>query len=364
MNLYSFFAANSPVAITMVNIFIINIILLYILIFINNGKYDIFKFSKNKYKKNLQTIHTGYISRFGGVAIVLTFFLLVQLLDNYNDKLLLTIFLFGVPIIIIGFIEDLYQNIHPIYRLSILFIASLILFIFAFNNLPLIDIPFLGKWINIPIISVIFYSLALTGYINGVNFIDGTNGLASFSLLSSFLSLLFLTITFQDIENARMILYAITLIASFLLFNYPFGKIFLGDLGAYFLAWFLGIITIYVMNQNPAIPNWCAVCILGYPMIEVIFSFSRKILSKKNPALPDRSHLHLKLYLVLSEKIENKIAANSLVAPFISLIWLLPLILIPWIYFNKFLIIIAIIIQILIYILYYRFIPAERKLSK
>ena len=149
------------------------------------------------------------------------------------------------------------------------------------------------------------------------------------------------------------------ILLSFLLFNYPFGKVFLGDLGAYFLGWTIGTLTIFFMSRNPEALNWCALIILSYPTTEVVFSFFRKVIIGQNPTAPDRSHLHLKLFFTLNKKIENKIVANSLVAPFLSLIWLTPLVLIPWIYSNKILIIFSIILQMIIYFSFYIVIPKE-----
>ena len=212
---------------------------------------------------------------------------------------------------------------------------------------------------NTKIVSIIFFSICLTGYMNGVNFIDGTNGLATLAILTSLFCLLFLSLTTQDLEIAELILYLIVILISFLIFNYPFGKIFLGDTGAYFLAFITGTLTIVFMVRNPDIPNWSAVSILSYPTIEVIFSFFRKIYNKKNPFYPDRKHLHLKLFFVLKKRINNETIANSLVAPFLALIWLMPIVVLPWIYMSKFLIILAILCQILIYYLFYSFIPEE-----
>ena len=80
---------------------------------------------------------------------------------------------------------------------------------------------------------------------------------------------------------------------------------------------------------------------------------------KKSPFYPDNKHLHLKLYFTLNARIKNPVIANAFVAPFLSLIWLMPLVLLPWIYTNKFLIIIAVSIQIFVYLSFYKFIPED-----
>ena len=360
MDIYSFFISNKYSALNMLYIFIWNFILLLIIIKTDSRLQTFFFNYKNRLSNNIQKIHKGHISRLGGIAIVITFVFTAIFFDNSESKLLLLICIYGLPLILGALLEDILQKINPLLRLISIMISSFIFFYFVINNLPVIDIYILDKILNTPIINIIFFSLALTGYINGVNFIDGTNGLSTLSTLASLLCLLFLSLTFEDTETTNFILYMLAILMSFLLLNYPFGKIFLGDLGAYFVAWFTGIMAILIMARNPEIPNWCAVCILGYPVIEVIFSIIRKILQSKNPFYPDKDHLHLKLFFVLNNKIKDPIIANSLVAPFLALIWLMPLVLVPWIYNNKILVFIAILTQIIIYFLFYYFIPKEK----
>lgn len=359
MDLYIFINTNPDLFIYCFGIIILNLIFIYIII----------KSWKNIEKITLkwatplniiQKTHTGSIPRLGGVSIILTTILIYLLLDNnYNNKILLKIFLCGLPFIIITFVEDLFQNTPPIVRLLSLFLSSVIFLTWGLETFPIIDIPIVGKWINYPFIGIIFFSLALTGYINGVNFIDGTNGLAGFTIIISLLCLLFITFIFNDEKNALLIIFFVSAIIGFLLINFPYGKIFLGDLGAYYVGWFTGIITIIIMSENPSILNWSAVTILSYPLIEVVFSFFRKLIQNKNPFYPDRMHLHLKLFFVLQNKIENTHRANTLTTILLSIVWLMPIFLIPWVYSNKKMIFISLLVQIFIYFIFYRLIPKQ-----
>ena len=302
--------------------------------------------NKNNFKKivnfnNIQKIHNGNIPRLGGLAIVFTLFFTILISNKFSDnQILINILLFGIPFFLITLIEDLYQNISPLLRLALLFLCSFIFLHFSLPSLPQIQIILISDFINIPIVSAIFFTIGLTAYMNGVNFLDGTNGLAGFTILSSLASLLFVTLIFDDYDNAIIIIIFIFILFGFMFFNYPNGNIFLGDLGAYFLGWFTGIMTISIMSKNQDIPNWCALIILSYPIIEVTFSFLRKSLNFKNPFYPDKKHLHLKLFFFLKNKHKIKpiSAANALVAPLLAIQWMTPIVLIPWIYSSGILI--------------------------
>ena len=353
MNLFILFYNNKNLLSEFIYIFLFSSFLFSILIFVVR---DIQRTEKN----NIQKIHSGKSIRLGGIVFVLMFLLIGTIKYNLIDNLIIVTTLFALPFIAVTLIEDLYQNISPIIRLIAILFSSIFLCSFGMDSLPFIDIPVVDKFINLPLINILFYAICLTAFTNGVNFIDGTNGLAGFALLASILSLLFLSLVFNDKEVAILIIYIIAILLSFLMFNYPFGKIFLGDLGAYFLGWTLGSLTIFFMSRNTEVLNWCALIILSYPTIEVVFSFFRKIISGYTPTAPDRNHLHLKLFFTLNKKINNNITANSLVVPFLSLVWLTPLVLIPWIYSNKILIMLSLILQIIIYFSFYAFIPKEQ----
>ena len=363
MPIHNLFIVNPHLILLCTIVFLIALTLNYMSIKLwGRNKNNVTETYKNK-NSNIQKIHEGSIPRLGGINIFLVFLCCIFLFNFFNldTSLIVKITLCSLPFIIITLIEDLYQNISPILRLVFLLLCSFMFLYFFLEKLPNIEIFYIDKFINIPIYSAIFFTIGLTAFMNGVNFLDGTNGLAGFTIVSCLLSLLFVAIIFNDFHNASIIIIFFVLIFAFIFFNYPNGKIFLGDVGAYFLGWFTGIMTITIMAKNPNIPNWCALIILSYPLVEVIFSFLRKIIVKKNPFYPDNKHLHLKLYFFLKDKhkIRPISAANSLVTPFLAVQWISPIILIPWIYNSNFLILIAIIFQIIIYLIFYFSIKVE-----
>jgi UDP-N-acetylmuramyl pentapeptide phosphotransferase/UDP-N-acetylglucosamine-1-phosphate transferase len=143
--------------------------------------------------------------------------------------------------------------------------------------------------------------------------------------------------------------------------NYPYGRIFLGDLGAYSLGLIVSMLTIILFGRHPEISPWGAVLILIYPAMEVVFSLLRRMVKDVSIYHPDTAHLHLKLFYFLRSQLHYKKIANALVAPVLSGLWLFPLLAITWIYQKQLFIWIAIILFILFYVLLYAVVPKVQK---
>lgn len=302
----------------LLNAFIISIILNYILY-----KFDFFHQKGNVIQ--IQDIHLGNPSRLGGLIIFIVFLGFQFLYSDISLYLIGALFFLLTP----SFLEDLKISIKPLIRLLAIFISSLIIII-SLPTLPQFEFGIFNILFNNQIFQIIFFTTAMATVINGQNLIDGTNGLSAFSSLSIFSCLLFLGFYLNDQNYINISLLMIALLIGFLIFNYPFGLIFLGDTGSYFLGFLSGYMIIDLFAKYPEIPSWCAVIILFYPTLEVIFSYFRKIFQKKSPFLPDKKHLHLKIYFFISENKKNKRLYNALVAPFLAIIWLSPLALLPF----------------------------------
>jgi UDP-N-acetylmuramyl pentapeptide phosphotransferase/UDP-N-acetylglucosamine-1-phosphate transferase len=148
--------------------------------------------------------------------------------------------------------------------------------------------------------------------INGTNFIDGVNTLAVgyFILVAS--NVLYLT----EVKNLDLnILLVSTCLASLVviyIFNF-FGKIYLGDGGAYLISFVVGVTLIKFSNDNYSVSPYYIVALLWYPAYENLFSIIRKKISKKPPSAPDNEHLHQFIYLYLDRSFNvDKNFSNTL----------------------------------------------------
>ena len=142
--------------------------------------------------------------------------------------------------------------------------------------------------------------------VNGANLIDGFNGLLAIHFLIINSIFLLINLTSQN-ESISIVLFSqILIILSFLLFNFPKAKIFLGDSGSYLLGSLIVLNSIKTYELNPQISPFFFAGVLFYLFYEVFFSFIRKAASKKSPLYPDKLHLHMLLYRRISGSKKKK----------------------------------------------------------
>ena len=275
--------------------------------------------------KNIQHIHAEKISRLAGFIIFLslTLFYFSTPINELRHPLAI-ILISAFPLWFLAVIEDINGNVLHLHRLAgIFFSICVFIFIndFSWPRLSFIGSDFLYK--NPFLIKVIF-ALIIATVVNGVNFIDGVNGLACSSVMISFLCLFMLAQRVDDMIFVHLSLLLLGLLGIFTLFNFPFAKIFLGDSGAYLLGYLLITMLIIFYGRHPELSNWGAAVMVFYYAFEVIFSFFRKIIQKQSPILPDQKHLHRLLYENLCESYSKKMA-NPLATIMLSVIYIQPL---------------------------------------
>jgi len=305
-----------------------------------------------------QAFHETPITRSGGVAAIISlsiFFYIYHLL--YAEVLYNYIFV-SFSVFTIGFLDDLRINIKPLSRLIIM---VLLLFTCIFT-LPIkilnVDIPFLTSLMSSPMFSSIFVLLCFLFVINGANLIDGFNGLLTINLIIINIILAYININNGNLEFSFLIISQIIILLSFLLFNFPSAKIFLGDSGAYTMGALAGLNAIITNNLNPTISSFFFCTLLFYLFFEVFFSFFRKLLQKKSPIYPDNKHLHMLSFYKISSSF-GKIKGNYLNSIIINFFYLI--LITPGLYFyqdpqlSRYWFFILLLIYLIIYSRLYRF---------
>ena len=273
-----------------------------------------------------QAFHDIPVTRSGGVASIISlsiFFYIYYLL--YGEVLYNYIFI-SYSVFIVGFLDDLRIKIKPMNRLIIMLILLFIIIYLLPIKILNIDIPFLIFLMSNHMFSSIFVLLCFLFVINGANLIDGFNGLLTINLIIINIILTYININNGNLEFSILIISQIIILLSFLLFNFPNAKIFLGDSGAYTMGALTGLNTIISNNLNPEISSFFFCTLLFYLFFEVFFSFLRKLLQKKSPIYPDDKHLHmLSFYKISSIYGKNKgNYLNSIIINFFYLILIIP----------------------------------------
>ena len=273
-----------------------------------------------------QAYHKDPIPRSGGLAsfISLIFFILIYNLlfgRILNDYLFLSIIFFSI-----GFLEDIKFKTNPNTRLVFMIVALSLSIIFLSINIDNIDISFLKLWMSNRIFEILFILLCFLFVINGANLIDGFNGLLVIHLILINFFLLLINLNNQNTELALIITGQIAIFFTFLLFNFPKAKIFLGDSGSYLFGSLIALNIIETNNLNPQISSFFFCILLFYLFFEVFFSFFRKIYQRKSPLNPDSNHLHMLLFKCLerTKKFKDCNYLNSIIINMVYLVLILP----------------------------------------
>ena len=316
-------------------------IVLYSIIIISN-KFHIFIDSNRSNKP--QRFHYHPTPRAGGIGIVFSVIIGFCWLGLYTWDWLYFI-LGGLVIFGSGFLEDMGVSLSPKLRLLIQCIGALIGCI-GMEHALLRDLGF-GLELAY-VFSIIFSIFAIVGVCNAMNIIDGFNGLSGGIALCVCVSIIIVATQVDMSAIVKVTVIFMSAILGFLALNFPNGKIFLGDGGAYFLGFSLAMILV-LLTQKPSsiVSAWYGFCVMVYPVWEVLFSIlRRKIFDKTEAMQPDSAHFHILLFKKLRN---NPLSAFIIVCanlPFIALATLF--------YANTFALVITCLVFIIAYTIIYR----------
>ncbi len=279
-----------------------------------------------------QAFHDSPVTRSGGIASIISLSIFFGIYYLLYSKVLYDYIFVSFTMFLIGFLDDLKINIRPSRRLQMMIFSLFVLIYFLPIKISNIDIPFLITLLSNEFFSSLFVLLCFLFVINGANLIDGFNGLLTINIIIINVILTYININNLNLEFAILLISQIIILLSFLLFNFPNSKIFLGDSGAYLMGSLLALNTIITNNLNPNISSFFFCTLLFYIFFEVFFSFLRKVIQKKSPIHPDSLHLHMLSFYKISS-IFGKNKGNFLNSIFINLIYFI--LIFPGLYFIK-----------------------------
>ena len=246
----------------------------------------------------IQKVHTSPTPRIGGIGIaigVLAGFAASShgIAAAEKRAILSAILLAGIPAFIFGLLEDLTKKVSVKTRLLATMASGILGWGITGVSVTHADMPGFDYLLEFTLISVLFTAFAVGGIANSVNIIDGLNGLASGTSIIMLAAFGIIARQAGDIPLAFACLVIAGAVLGFFLVNWPWGKIFLGDGGAYFLGFTLAWIAVLLPERNSSISPWTSFLICLYPVLEVFISVIRRSLREGySPTEPDLSHLH------------------------------------------------------------------------
>lgn len=248
--------------------------------------------------EGVQKFHVSPTPRVGGVALYLASLATLIFLEGEARTLMAMILAAGIPAFLAGFIEDITKKVSPRSRLLSTMVSGAIFAIgfgFAFD---LADLQWVANIVQVGwpvyLFAIALLVIGMAGVANAVNIIDGFHGLASGSLIIMQLAFAAIALSVGDGALASVAFGLAAVQLGFLAMNFPLGKIFLGDAGAYFAGFALAAVAVMVTTRNEAVSPFVALLVIFYPVYETLFSIRRKRRREgHSPSQPDGVHLHM-----------------------------------------------------------------------
>jgi UDP-GlcNAc:undecaprenyl-phosphate/decaprenyl-phosphate GlcNAc-1-phosphate transferase len=297
-------------------------------------------------------LHVNPIPSLGGVAIFCGFILAalisssanISTVNNTQSQFMAAAFM---VVFFTGVMDDV-MEITALKKLIAQIIAALILHVKLNLQLKGLHGVF-GIYEQLPnFISIVFTFFTIVVITNAFNLIDGIDGLAASLgiLTTSCFGIYFISIG-EQVDAVWAFSMAGALLA-FLIYNHHPAKIFMGDTGsltlgllnAYLVIRFIELATapdtqstFLKVTHAPVL----GMAILAVPLVDTLRVFAIRILKGRSPFSPDRNHIHhllidrgfshnhITLLLVLANIVI--IGGAYLLQPFLSITWLMVLIL-------------------------------------
>lgn len=242
--------------------------------------------------EGVQKFHTAPTPRVGGIPIVLALIVAWGKVPDEVKELLTPILFAGMPAFLFGVAEDITKRVGVTQRLLATMASGVLAWWITDYSLSRVDVWGVDWLLHYTMVSVIFTAFAVGGVANSINIIDGFNGLASTMATLAFIGVFIIAWQVGDHALAGVSVVLAACVWGFFWVNWPFGKIFLGDGGSYFIGFALAWVSILLIERNPSVSAFAPLVICAHPIIEVLFSIYRRHYKELHPGHPDRLHFH------------------------------------------------------------------------
>lgn len=155
-----------------------------------------------------------------------------------------------------------------------------------------VDVPGIDAVLALPAVAIALTVFALVGVSHAFNLIDGLNGLAGLTGIVTALGLAALAQSGGEDTVAVLAAALAAALAGFLVVNFPSGRLFLGDAGAYATGFVLAWLGVLVIVRLPEVTPWSIVLILFWPIADTGLAIWRRWRVGSPADMPDRLHVH------------------------------------------------------------------------
>ena len=248
-------------------------------------------------------IHERAVPRIGGIAIFTVFsgFVVLYILFFHPNlppsQFAMDIAKVAVPgtvLFAVGLADD-FNGLRARIKLLFQIVGGVALYLSGLS-FPALDLYFVG----IPVGAILSFCLTIFLVVllcNGLNFIDGLDGLAAGNAFLVCMPLFVLAlITGRPVLSMWIVILAGTLLG-FLFFNFNPASIFLGDSGSLFIGFILsGLLLSESRSGAHSLRLTCSLLVaFVLPISDTGLSVLRRLLNRRALFSPDREHIHHRL---------------------------------------------------------------------
>lgn len=258
-----------------------------------------------------QAMHRVPTPRTGGISI-LSALAVVLLISSHSIGSDLAWALAAASVVFfVGLKEDIFRDVSPKTRLLAAFASAGIALFMSSRMITRLDLPGEEDFLALGALWILVTLIWSAGTCHALNLIDGLNGLSSGYVMIAVAAFgaVAAKAGHQDIVFVSSILIAAVL--GFWVFNWPFGKIFLGDAGAYALGHIVAWLGIVMIARGPEVSPLAVLLILFWPVADTVFTVARRLIYRRSVGQPDRFHFHHIIVRVVARLNKGRLSVRS-----------------------------------------------------
>lgn len=243
-------------------------------------------------KPNERSLHHIPTIRGGGLIFIALSVLVIPILSQMHQVSATETLVFMTCVVLlasISFLDDLYQLSARLRFMVQSVVAVLVVWFFLPNDMNFIIFSLENRWL----LAVMVFLLTMWA-INHFNFMDGLDGFCAFQAVFLLAAYSFLFGLSSGAFYGEFCFLLMLGVLSFLLFNFPPAKLFMGDVGSATLGLITFVIAL-IGQQQYHIP------ILYWFILNSLFLFDatctllRRILNKEKWSTPHKKHAYQRL---------------------------------------------------------------------
>lgn len=239
-----------------------------------------------------QALHQVPTPRIGGVAVLagLGAGLVHQRMNG--DATLGLLLVSVTPVFAVGLLEDTMHCVMPRYRLIAAAAGGLLASAFFGTWIDSVGLGPVDLLLGLAPLGLLFTVFATTGVSHAFNLVDGLNGLSSGIAMLVAMALTSIAIDVGDRDLAVAASVILFSCAGFWMVNYPNGRVFLGDAGAYTIGHLLAWIAVLLAMRHDTVSAWTMLLVFLWPVMDSMLAILRRALTGRSASEPDRMHFH------------------------------------------------------------------------